>query len=130
MAYTNRADIYLGDVSSQVYEFLRRPRPCVFLNPHGFDAAHDPNFAHWQAGPVVPGVDGLGEALRMARDRHASFYQPIQQRMMDYSFDLTDEPSADRAARVVAGLAGVSFAPRGGGGALVPDKAVGTIAPN
>ena len=112
MAYTNRADIYLGDVSSQVYEFLRRPRPCVFLNPHGFDAAHDPNFAHWQAGPVVPGVEGLEEALRTAQDRHAPFYRPIQQRMMDYSFDLTDEPSADRAGRVVAGLAGVNFAPR------------------
>jgi hypothetical protein len=29
MSYTNRADIYLGDVSSQVYEFLRLPRPCL-----------------------------------------------------------------------------------------------------
>jgi hypothetical protein len=26
MTYTNRADIYLGDVSSQIYEFLLRPR--------------------------------------------------------------------------------------------------------
>ena len=110
MAYTNRADIYLGDVSSQVYEFLHRPRPCVFLNPHGFDAAHDPNFAHWRAGPVIPGVADLGEALRIARDRHASVYKPIQRRMLDYSFDLTDEPSADRAARVVAKLAGVTVA--------------------
>ena len=37
MAYTQRADIYLGDVSSQVYEFLLNPRPCVFLNPRRFD---------------------------------------------------------------------------------------------
>src|SRR3546814_20602400 len=32
MSYTSGADIYLGDVSSQVYEFLATPRPCLFLN--------------------------------------------------------------------------------------------------
>ncbi len=106
MAYTNAADIYLGDVSSQVYEFLHRPRPCVFLNPHGVDWAGDANYAHWQAGPVIAGAGDLGEALRAAQDRHADLYRPIQQRMVDYSFDLTDEPSAMRAARVLAGLCG------------------------
>ena len=35
MTYTNAADIYLGDVSSQVYEFSTQPRPCVFINAHG-----------------------------------------------------------------------------------------------
>jgi len=29
MTYTRLADVYLGDVSSQVYEFLREPRPCL-----------------------------------------------------------------------------------------------------
>ena len=28
MTYTRAADIYLGDVSSQVYEFIAEPRPC------------------------------------------------------------------------------------------------------
>src|SRR3546814_16391226 len=32
MSYTGSADLYLGDVSSQVAEYLYRPRPCVFLN--------------------------------------------------------------------------------------------------
>jgi len=32
MSYTTSADAYLGDVSSQVYEFLLTPRPCIFLN--------------------------------------------------------------------------------------------------
>lgn len=113
MAYTNAADIYLGDVSSQVYEFLHRPRPCVFLNPHGVDWAGDANYAHWQAGPVIAGADGLGEALRTAQDRHADLYRPIQQRMVDYSFDLTDEPSATRAARVLAGLCGHAVSAHG-----------------
>ena len=38
MSYTRAADIYLGDVSSQVYEFIYyRRRPCVFLNPNRLD---------------------------------------------------------------------------------------------
>ena len=106
MAYTNRADIYLGDVSSQVYEFLRRPRPCLFLNPHGFAADGDANFRHWSAGPVVGELDDFGEALAQAQARHADLYRPIQQRLFDHSFDLTDEPSSYRAARAVAAVLG------------------------
>ncbi len=44
MSYTSGADIYLGDVSSQVYEFLGNPRPCLFLNAHRVDWAGDPDY--------------------------------------------------------------------------------------
>jgi CDP-glycerol glycerophosphotransferase (TagB/SpsB family) len=100
MTYTTAADVYLGDVSSQVYEFLRRPRPCVFLNPQGYCHEGDPNFAHWAAGPVIRDVSGLDRALRTARERHGE-YRPAQQRLFDYSFDLTAEPSSARAARAI-----------------------------
>ena len=102
MAYTNRADVYLGDASSQVYEFLVRPRPCVFLNPRRLAWRDDPNFAHWQAGPVIDTVGELGGVLARARDDHAAHYRTEQQALFDYSFDLTDEPSSVRAARAVA----------------------------
>ena len=105
MAYTDRADIYLGDASSQVYEFLRRPRPCVFLNTHGLAWQNDPNFAHWRAGPVIDDPADLGTALAQAQRDHQSLYRPIQQAMFDYSFDLTEEPSSARAARALAKFA-------------------------
>jgi len=108
MLYTERADIYLGDASSQVYEFLRRPRPCVFLNPQGFAWQGDANFAHWRAGPVIEDAAELGEALERARQDHPAVYRPIQAQMFDESFDLNDEPSSRRAARAVAGFAGVA----------------------
>jgi hypothetical protein len=104
MAYTNRADIYLGDVSSQIYEFLLRPRPCLFLNSQGPDIGDDPNFAHWQAGPVVDDMADFGRLLTETQRLHADIYQPIQRRMFDRSFDLTDEPSSLRAARAIAML--------------------------
>ena len=109
MAYTRRADLYIGDVSSQVYEFLLRPRPCVFLNPHGFAWEQDPNFAHWRAGPVIQSAAELGPAIEAARTGHAGRYAPIQRKMFDESFDLTHEPSSLRAARAVARFAGLAL---------------------
>jgi hypothetical protein len=101
MTYTNAADIYLGDASSQIYEFLKRPRPCVFLNPHGHPYQGDPNFAHWQAGPVIETVADLGRALKRAQDQQDAVYRPVQKALFDFTFDLTDEPSSLRASRVL-----------------------------
>jgi len=100
MTYTNAADIYLGDASSQVYEFLRQPRPCIFLDAHQQGWEDDPNFAHWKAGAVINQAAELDGALRDAAQAHAD-YLPIQQDMFAYSFDLTGERSCDRAARAV-----------------------------
>ncbi|TAJ73909.1 MAG: hypothetical protein EPO51_03485 [Phenylobacterium sp.] len=108
MAYTNRADVYVGDASSQVYEFLLRPRPCLFLNPHRLSWEEDPNFLHWTAGPVIQNAADLGVGLDLARNDHGPRHRRIQQALFDDSFDLTDEPSAIRAARAVAAFAGIA----------------------
>lgn len=68
--YLAAADIYVGDSSSQVYEFLARPRPCVFLNAHGVDWRNDPSFVHWHLGDVVDEPDQLMDAISNARSRH------------------------------------------------------------
>ena len=107
MAYTNRADIYLGDASSQVYEFLLRPRPCVFLNPRGLAWRGDPNFAHWRAGAVIETAAELGTALARASADHATTYRSAQQALFDHSIDLPDEPASIRAARALARFAGL-----------------------
>jgi len=108
MAYTQAADIYLGDASSQVYEFLLRSRPCIFLNPQGHDWQDDKNFNHWNLGRVITGVDQLGGALETAAADHADGYRHVQREQFENSFDLTEEPSARRAARAVATFAGLT----------------------
>ncbi|MCA3255971.1 MAG: hypothetical protein INF91_10180 [Alphaproteobacteria bacterium] len=80
MTYTLGADIYLGDMSSQVYEFLARPRPCAFLDAHGVAWRDDPRYACWHLGEVAsaPGdiLAAVGRAvaaqpLRLACQRLA-----------------------------------------------------------
>lgn len=100
MSYTNRADIYLGDVSSQVYEFLREPRPCLFLNSHGVEWQGDPNYLHWQAGPVLESADGLLDAIDAAIAAQPR-YAPVQQALIDATFSLSGRPSAERAADAI-----------------------------
>lgn len=101
MSYTDRADIYLGDVSSQVYEFLLRPRPCVFLDAHRTDWSHDASYAHWRAGPVIDDPDRLGEALALARADPGGRFAATQHDLFAARFDLSDTPSAIRAALAI-----------------------------
>jgi len=72
-SYTAAADIYLGDTSSQVVEFLMRPRPCVFLDPRAIAWQGDPSYAMWAAGEVVTAIDALLPTLDRAAGRHGGF---------------------------------------------------------
>lgn len=100
MTYTNRADIYLGDASSQVYEFLRYPRPCIFWDSLGQSWQGNPDFAHWRAGPVVRNVAQLEQALQEATDQPQR-HENAQRDLFAYSFDLSETPSARRAADAI-----------------------------
>ena len=116
MTYTMAADVYLGDASSQVYEFLLRPRPCIFINSHGIDPAGDPSFLHWQAGDVIDGAAGLDAALDAAV-REPQRYAAVQRALFESHIELTDEPSSVRAARAIERFAGCDA---GGGTAATP----------
>jgi hypothetical protein len=100
MSYTNRADIYIGDVSSQVYEFLYRPRPCLFLNSHGVDWADQPAYLHWRAGPVIDRPDTIIAAVDEAVACHAD-YLPVQRELLNSTFSVTETSAPVRAAKAI-----------------------------
>jgi len=114
MTYTRAADIYLGDASSQVYEFIATPRPCLFLNSEGADWQHDPNYAHWHLGDVLDGPHELASRLA-ALQAHEPLYRLRQARAFEATFGTSPFGGAERAASVLARLAGVdpahSFTP-------------------
>lgn len=103
MTYAVASDIYVGDVSSQVYEFLMRPRPCVFLNAHRIDWRDDPSFAHWHLGDVVDDPADLMAAIHAAPARHA-LYRARQEAMADASLGDRSPGAAARAAQAVAAV--------------------------
>lgn len=101
MTYLKSADMYLGDVSSQIYEFLSEPRPCVFLNAHGVNQYNNPSYYHWNFGPVVDHVAHLEETLEKAFETHAQ-YVDIQRRAFAYTFEFGNPSVAERGAHIIA----------------------------
>lgn len=117
MTYTLGADLYLGDVSSQVYEYLVRPRPCLFVDANAVDWRDNPDYAMWHFGEVIaPDRDPVA-AIDRAFASHAA-YRRWQEERMRYAIDgiswapdgtprLAGEHPAGRAAAVVARRAGL-----------------------
>ena len=97
MSYTRAADIYVGDISSQVYEFLLEPRPCVFINAYDIDWRDNPNFAHWHLGDVINRPKDLIPAIRAALARH-HLYRDKQEAMAAASLGDRSPGAAKRAA--------------------------------
>lgn len=102
MSYTLAADAYIGDVSSQVAEFLVRPRPCLFLNPRRTRWQDHPDYQFWTLGPVLDDVGQLDDALQATFASHAD-YVAAQQAYFEQTFDGADRaPSARRGADAIA----------------------------
>lgn len=102
MTYTSAADIYLGDVSSQIYEYIRTPRPALFLNSHNADWRGNPNYEHWTFGPVLDDIAGLGAALSAIQPLPDE-YRQTQASAFAYSFDMdSEQPPSQRAADAIA----------------------------
>lgn len=100
MTYTRSADIYLGDISSQIYEWIARPRPAIFLNPAQVQWQDKEDFAHWHLGEVIDAAEALPAALdRAMREPEAFRAQQIE--VFRETFSVTEEPASRRAARAI-----------------------------
>ena len=107
MSYTLAADAYIGDVSSQVYEFLHRPRPVFFIDTHSamIGEPHrpgNPTYEFWTLGPVGRSAEELFSQLEKFQ-QVAAEYSEQQQKLMDYTADRSDPRSAaERGAEAIA----------------------------
>ena len=104
MSYTQAASVYIGDASSQVYEFLARPRPCIFVNTHGADWRDNDQFAHFALGQVIERPEELGPALARAEELQHRF-EPLQQRAMEASIDHSPVPASKRQTDAILDFA-------------------------
>jgi len=104
MTYTRIADIYLGDASSQVYEFLSaKLRPCIHINSHGAIWQNDPNYRFWNFGRVISTAAELPAALANAAHDHET-YRVTQAEAINETFSVTDKRPSVRAALAIQDL--------------------------
>lgn len=106
MSYTLAADAYIGDMSSQVYEFLIKRRPVFFIDTHSDEYPHEEaNRAFWGNGPVVRSVEELME-LVPRHEEIAQSYRTEQDRLFTYTIDDDAKArSVDRAAAILDRIA-------------------------
>jgi hypothetical protein len=100
MSYIRAADIYLGEASSQIYEWIARPRPAIFLDPSHAEWRDNPDFAHWQLGEVIRDAAMLPGALERAMATPDAF-RAAQQAAFRATFSVEEEPASRRAARAI-----------------------------
>jgi hypothetical protein len=102
-SYTAACDIYLGDTSSQVVEFLMRPKPCVFLNPQQAEWRGRAGFEQWECGEVVADYEAILPALRRSVEMQAQFRER-QIQFAASSLGDTSGAAAIRAAELILRL--------------------------
>jgi len=93
MKYTLNSDLYLGDLSSQVYEFLLYPKPCIFINANNVDWKDDMVYNNWKLGKVIDNTKDLNKLIE-SRKEWENDYTKLQIAELGYSNDISiNEPS-------------------------------------
>ena len=105
MSYTQAASLYIGDASSQVYEFLARPRPCIFVNTHCVAWQDNEQYAHFALGQVIERAEQLGPALERAEELQPRF-EPLQRQAIEDSIDESPIPASRRQADAILDCVG------------------------
>jgi len=103
MSYTRAADIYLGDVSSQVYEFLSEPKPCIFIANADVNWQGNPDYAHWRYGPVCHSAAEVMTALNEAAQTLPNYAKAQAEGCRAAKGDPDWNP-IERAARIVSDI--------------------------
>lgn len=103
MTYTRAADIYLGDVSSQVYEFLNEPKPCIFITNTETQWEQNPDYAHWAYGPVCHSAQDVMGALYQAMLTLPNYAEVQAQGCLAAKGDPNADPIS-KAAKIVESI--------------------------
>jgi hypothetical protein len=101
MTYLKAAVIYISDVSSQIYEFLERPRPCIFFDAHQTAWENNLSYRQWMFGPLLRDISELGQVLASAFSTHDRYRDAHEKAFAD-TFAIGPEPAAIRGARIIA----------------------------
>jgi hypothetical protein len=105
--YLNYSNMYIGDVSSMVYEFIAfKPRPCLFLNSHNVAWKGNVDYRFWDYGPVVESKTEFEFKFNQAIN-DVKFIE-VQKNRIEKYFEISNVRSSLRAAKAIKSILGQS----------------------
>lgn len=100
-SYPQIADLYLGDTSSQVLEFVARPRPVVLLRPDGLRWKEAHSGQYQKLGQTVRDLSDLLPSLASAEAVHGQ-YRAAQADYAAQTLGLTGEAGVAPAVAILS----------------------------
>ena len=105
MTYTTGADVYIGDVSSQVLEFIFiKPRPCLFLDAHNLQTDQINRPTSWNLGKILCDLKLLNEELVDCLNNFEMKFKPLQEKASSEIFYRGDKRPSVIAAEAIVKL--------------------------
>ena len=95
--YMKIADIYLGDVSSSIYEWLYFDKPMIFYNSHNIVWKNNPYYRFWNLGNIAANPEELLVYLDKSINISDSFAK-IRKETKEYVFGDIDGKASYRTA--------------------------------
>ena len=104
MDYTKSADLYLGDISSQAFEFIYyKKRPCLFIDAHQLKGSQEEPLS-WKLGKVIDVVSEIKEKLGQAFVDHEHIYNVVQNEQIEAMFHKDISSPSELAANAIVNL--------------------------
>lgn len=102
MTYTLGADIYVGDFSSQLYEWLIFPRPCVFIDQVADAGSGDTKLpTMWSLGEKVTTPEQVLDSLHRATADHELYKARQLEAIRDAVGDFCSPADENAAERII-----------------------------
>ena len=95
--YMKIADIYLGDVSSSIYEWLFFDKPMIFYNSHNVEWKNNPYYRFWNLGNIAADPQELLKHLDKSISGDDSFAR-VRKETKEYVFGNIDGKASYRTA--------------------------------
>ena len=95
--YNQISDVYIGDVSSMVTEWINyRPRPCIFINAHKIKWEEDESYAMWKYGTVIDNPINFDKTIYKSLENN--YYYENQLKHKEKFIHKADKSASDLCA--------------------------------
>lgn len=99
MTYTKYADFYIGEGSSQVWEFVAfKNRPCLFLDAHELATNKEERLLSWKLGDNISDFNDFDKKIEVAKQNFEEKYKNVQEKEVKEMFYKHPKYSASQLA--------------------------------